>query len=130
MHEIKYKQGLREIFNAKLAHICTLKGRAETMFRLPEDSDFATVQVIIRKCVPAYLDTNVNNVDELGGSTVGQLDDLEEAQLQDVDEIEGGQEWVANERVNDILEDSSESELDESDREDSDVDWQHPDILK
>ena len=40
---------------------------------------------------------------------------------------------IVNERVlNDILEDSSESELDESvsDREDSDVDWQHPDILK
>ena len=121
--EIKYKQGLREIFKTKLASVCTLKGRAETMFRLPEDSDFATVQVVIRKFVPAYMDTNVNNVDELGGSRVGQLDDLEEAQLQDLDEdIEEDGQVVNNERVNDMLTDSSESELDaESDREESDV---------
>jgi len=65
------------------------------MFRLPRDADFAHVQEVIRETLPAYLNMNRNNVDEVGAAQ----EELEvEAQL--VDEDDDTQPFENEEDVN------------------------------
>ena len=92
---VKYIAGLIQIFKARRADILSLKRRAEVMFRLPRDEDFAHVQEVIRETLPAYLNTNRNNVDEVGAAQ----EELEvEAQL--VDEDDDTQPFENEEDVN------------------------------
>ena len=92
---VKYITGLIQIFKARRADILSLKRRAEVMSRLPRDADFAQVQEVIRETLPAYLNMNRNNVDEVGAAQ----EELEvEAQL--VDEDDDTQPFENEEDVN------------------------------
>jgi hypothetical protein len=79
---VKYIKGLIQIFHAKRADVLSLKRRAEVMFRCSRDKDFACVQEVIRATLPAYLNMNRTNVDEIGGAQ----EEVEEAQLVDEDD--------------------------------------------
>lgn len=101
---VNYITGLIQIFKARQADILSLKRRAEVMFRLPRDADFAHVQEVIRETLPAYLNMNRNNVDEVGAAQ----EELEEAQL--VDEDDDTQPFENEEDVNSELDSDMDME--------------------
>jgi hypothetical protein len=106
---VKYLTGLIQIFKARRADILSLKRRAEVMFRLPRDADFAHVQEVIRDTLPAYLNMNRSNVDEVGAAQ----EELEEAQL--VDEDDATQPFENEEDVNSELD--SDMDMEEAEEE-------------